>query len=118
MAEKALTLWHGHHIIGFAVDTPELREVILPLIFPALYVNSVGHWHDSVQTLSHHILTVYCEAVRGWVRTHDVPWCDVCVCIYLSQDPVLYQRCLVKVEAELGDEGIESEVDSSKVTTV
>ena len=65
VAERALWLWNCRAVVELTVDSPGMRQVVLPLVFRGLYENSTNHWHESVKQLSQHVLALYMEAVRG-----------------------------------------------------
>lgn len=48
VAERALFLWNNDHIRNLIMQN---RQVILPLIFPALEKNTRNHWNQAVQSL-------------------------------------------------------------------
>lgn len=43
------------------LEDPLQRQSVLPRLFPVLYKNSISHWHESVRTLSAHVLHTYME---------------------------------------------------------
>ncbi|PKA57206.1 Serine/threonine protein phosphatase 2A 57 kDa regulatory subunit B' iota isoform [Apostasia shenzhenica] len=49
VAERALFLWNNDHIIGMVAQN---RQVIVPLIFPALERNIQSHWNQAVMNLT------------------------------------------------------------------
>ncbi|KAI0508139.1 hypothetical protein KFK09_014273 [Dendrobium nobile] len=49
VAERALLLWNNDHIIGMVAQN---RQVIVPLIIPALERNASSHWNQAVLNLT------------------------------------------------------------------
>lgn len=49
VAERALFLWNNDHIGNLITQN---RNVILPIIFPALERNTRSHWNQAVQSLT------------------------------------------------------------------
>ncbi|KAF5774051.1 putative protein phosphatase 2A, regulatory B subunit, B56, armadillo-like helical [Helianthus annuus] len=58
VAEKALLLWNNDQIYNLIGHN---REVILPIIFPALEMNMQNHWNQSVLNLTHSVRNVMTE---------------------------------------------------------
>lgn len=58
VAERALFLWHNEYISGLIADH---RSEILPVIFPALHVNSQSHWNSTVNNLTLNVLKIFME---------------------------------------------------------
>ncbi|KAE8682869.1 Serine/threonine protein phosphatase 2A 59 kDa regulatory subunit B' zeta isoform [Hibiscus syriacus] len=52
VAERAHLLWNNEHIFNLIMHN---RQVIFPLIFPALERNSGNHWNQAVLNLTHNI---------------------------------------------------------------
>lgn len=49
VAERALFFWNNDHIIGMVTQS---RQVIMPLVVPAIERNSKCHWNQAVQNLT------------------------------------------------------------------
>lgn len=49
VAERALFLWNNDHIMGLVSQN---RQVIVPLIIPALERNAMNHWNQAVQNIT------------------------------------------------------------------
>ncbi|XP_010249885.1 PREDICTED: serine/threonine protein phosphatase 2A 57 kDa regulatory subunit B' iota isoform-like [Nelumbo nucifera] len=49
VAERALFLWNNEHIVSLIAHN---RQLILPLVFPALEKNTRNHWNQSVLNLT------------------------------------------------------------------
>lgn len=58
VAERALFLWNNDHIVNLIAHN---RQVILPIIFPALEKNSQGHWSQSVLNLTYNVRKMFVE---------------------------------------------------------
>ncbi|XP_019415465.1 PREDICTED: serine/threonine protein phosphatase 2A 57 kDa regulatory subunit B' iota isoform-like isoform X1 [Lupinus angustifolius] len=58
VAERALFLWNNDHIVNLIARN---RQVILPIIFPALDRNSQSHWNQAVLNLTHNIRKMFME---------------------------------------------------------
>lgn len=58
VAERALFLWNNDHIVNLIAHN---REVILPIIFPALERNAQSHWNQAVLNLSVNVKKVLME---------------------------------------------------------
>jgi len=58
VAERALFLWHNEYISGLISDH---RAEILPIIFPALHVNSQSHWNPAVNNLTLNVLKIFMD---------------------------------------------------------
>lgn len=58
VAERALFLWNNDIIATFTSDH---RQVILPIIFPALQQNYEQHWNSTVSTLTLNIIRIFKE---------------------------------------------------------
>ncbi|KAG5551708.1 hypothetical protein RHGRI_009953 [Rhododendron griersonianum] len=59
VAERALFLWNNDHIRNLITDN---RNVILPIIFPALERNMQSHWNQAVQSLTLNIRKIFSDA--------------------------------------------------------
>lgn len=58
MAERALLLWNNDQIFNLIGHN---RQVILPIIFPALETNVQTHWNQSVLNLTLNVRNVFTE---------------------------------------------------------
>ena len=58
VAERTLFLWNNDHIVNLIAHN---RQVILPLIFPALDRNIKSHWNPAVVNLTHNIRKMFLE---------------------------------------------------------
>ncbi|XP_043699329.1 serine/threonine protein phosphatase 2A 57 kDa regulatory subunit B' kappa isoform [Telopea speciosissima] len=58
VAERALVLWNNDHIIGLIAHN---RQVILPLIYPALEKNIRNHWNQAVLNLTVNVKKMFSE---------------------------------------------------------
>lgn len=58
VAERALYLWNNDHIVNLIAHN---RQVILPIIFPALDKNVRSHWNPAVVNLTNNIRKMFLE---------------------------------------------------------
>mmetsp|Transcript_954 Transcript_954/g.1345 ORF Transcript_954/g.1345 Transcript_954/m.1345 type:complete len:471 (-) Transcript_954:211-1623(-) len=58
IAERALFFWHNEYISSLIAD---YRKEVLPIIFPALHVNSNNHWNQTVSTLTLNVLKIFVD---------------------------------------------------------
>ncbi|KAI4316265.1 hypothetical protein L6164_024262 [Bauhinia variegata] len=58
VAERALFLWNNDHIVNLIAHN---RQVILPIIFPALEKNSQSHWNQAVLNLTLNVKKMFME---------------------------------------------------------
>ncbi|XP_049385312.1 serine/threonine protein phosphatase 2A 57 kDa regulatory subunit B' theta isoform-like [Solanum stenotomum] len=58
VAERALFLWNNNHVENLIKQN---REVILPIIFPALEKNARGHWNQAVQNLTLNVRKIFSD---------------------------------------------------------
>ncbi|MBA0661622.1 hypothetical protein Goklo_005898, partial [Gossypium klotzschianum] len=58
VAERTHLLWNNEHILNLVTHN---RQVIFPLIFPALERNSENHWNQAVLNLTQSIKKMLCE---------------------------------------------------------
>ncbi|KAJ0801387.1 putative protein phosphatase 2A, regulatory B subunit, B56, armadillo-like helical [Helianthus annuus] len=63
VAERALFLWNNDHIRNLIIQN---RKVILPIIFPALEKNTLGHWNQAVQSLTLNVRKVFADADQSF----------------------------------------------------
>lgn len=59
VAERALFLWNNDHIRNLITQN---RQVILPVVFPALERNIRGHWNQAVQSLTLNVRKMFSDA--------------------------------------------------------
>jgi hypothetical protein len=58
VAERVLFLWHNEYISGLIADH---RADVLPIIFPALHLNSQSHWNPTVHNLTLNVLKIFMD---------------------------------------------------------
>ncbi|PSS01851.1 Serine/threonine protein like [Actinidia chinensis var. chinensis] len=58
VAERAHFLWNNDQILNLIMQN---RQVILPLVFPALQRNTQGHWHHTVFNLTQNVRKMFYE---------------------------------------------------------
>ncbi|XP_058785789.1 serine/threonine protein phosphatase 2A 57 kDa regulatory subunit B' kappa isoform-like [Vicia villosa] len=58
VSERALYLWNNDHIVNLIAHN---RQVILPIIIPALERNSQSHWNPAVLNLTHNVRKMFIE---------------------------------------------------------
>ena len=58
MAERALFLWNNDQIVNLIAHN---RNVILPIVFPALEKNAHSHWNQGVLNLTLNIRKMFSE---------------------------------------------------------
>ncbi|KAF7817210.1 serine/threonine protein phosphatase 2A 57 kDa regulatory subunit B' kappa isoform-like [Senna tora] len=58
VAERALFLWNNDHIVNLIAHN---RQVILPIVFPALERNAQNHWNQAVLNLTLNIRKMFIE---------------------------------------------------------
>mmetsp|Transcript_11034 Transcript_11034/g.20289 ORF Transcript_11034/g.20289 Transcript_11034/m.20289 type:complete len:485 (+) Transcript_11034:161-1615(+) len=72
IAERALFVWHNEYISSLIAD---YRKEVLPIIFPALHVNSQSHWNPTVSTLTLNVLKIFMgldsNLVEQCSKTHE-----------------------------------------------
>lgn len=59
VSERALFLWNNDHIRNLITQN---RQVILPVVFPALERNIQGHWNQAVQSLTLNVRKIFSDA--------------------------------------------------------
>ncbi|KAF3443429.1 hypothetical protein FNV43_RR13111 [Rhamnella rubrinervis] len=59
VSERALFLWNNDHIRNLITQN---RQVILPVVFPALERNVHGHWNQAVQSLTMNVRKIFSDA--------------------------------------------------------
>mmetsp|Transcript_46628 Transcript_46628/g.74995 ORF Transcript_46628/g.74995 Transcript_46628/m.74995 type:complete len:472 (+) Transcript_46628:199-1614(+) len=67
IAERALFFWHNEYISSLIAD---YRKEILPIIYPALHINSQNHWNQTVSTLTLNVLKIFVD-----IDSHLVEQC-------------------------------------------
>ncbi|KAG5520709.1 hypothetical protein RHGRI_033332 [Rhododendron griersonianum] len=88
VAERALFLWNNDHIYNLIQQN---RDVILPIIFPALERNARGHWNQTVHSSTLNVRK-----------------------IFFDLDPELFKECMLKFQE---DEIKEEEVKARREAT-
>ena len=58
MAERALFYWNNEYILSLMEEN---NQVIMPIMFPALYRMSKEHWNQSIVTLVYNVLKTFME---------------------------------------------------------
>ncbi|XP_061346279.1 serine/threonine protein phosphatase 2A 57 kDa regulatory subunit B' kappa isoform-like isoform X1 [Gastrolobium bilobum] len=58
VAERAHFLWNNDHIVNLIAHN---RQVILPIIYPALERNCQSHWNQAVLNLTHNVRKMFME---------------------------------------------------------
>ncbi|XP_057486937.1 serine/threonine protein phosphatase 2A 57 kDa regulatory subunit B' theta isoform-like [Actinidia eriantha] len=88
VAERALFLWNNDHVDNLIKQN---RDVILPIIFPALERNARGHWNQAVHSLTLNIRK-----------------------LFFDLDPELFKECMLKFqEDELKEEEVKARRDAT-----
>ena len=59
VAERTLFLWNNDHIRNLIIQN---RQVILPIVLPALERNSRSHWNQAVQSLTLNVRKIFSDA--------------------------------------------------------
>ena len=59
VAERTLFLWNNDHIRNLIIQN---RQVILPIILPALERNTRSHWNQAVQSLTLNVRKMFLDA--------------------------------------------------------
>lgn len=62
VAERALFFWNNEYIVNLIVHH---REVVVPIVFPALQRNAEGHWNRNVHSLSYNVQKLLAEMDPG-----------------------------------------------------
>jgi hypothetical protein len=65
VCERTLLLWNSARFHALMLQHSAHRPAVLAALFPALYDNHVGHWHESIRTLSGNLLNQYAVAAEG-----------------------------------------------------
>jgi len=58
IAEKALSLWNNEYILSLVADN---IEVILPIIFPALYHDAKSHWNKAIRSMAYTSIRLFMD---------------------------------------------------------
>ncbi|KAK9274409.1 hypothetical protein L1049_019223 [Liquidambar formosana] len=58
VAERALFLWNNDHVVDLIAHN---RQVILPILFPALERNAQSHWNQAVLNLTLNVRKIFSE---------------------------------------------------------
>lgn len=58
VAERALFLWNNEYISSMSAS---YRQVVLPILYPALHSNSKQHWNQTVNTLTFNVIRMFME---------------------------------------------------------
>ncbi|EKM55556.1 uncharacterized protein PHACADRAFT_121127 [Phanerochaete carnosa HHB-10118-sp] len=58
VAERALLYWNNEYIVNLMSDN---LNVILPIVFPALYTNSRSHWNRTIHAMVYNALKLFME---------------------------------------------------------
>jgi len=58
IAEKALSLWNNEYILSLVADN---IEVILPIIFPALYHDAKNHWNKAIRSMAYTSIRLFMD---------------------------------------------------------
>jgi len=58
IAEKALSLWNNEYILSLVADN---IEVLLPLIFPALYHDAKSHWNKAIRSMAYTSIKLFMD---------------------------------------------------------
>ncbi|GMN25224.1 hypothetical protein TIFTF001_049199, partial [Ficus carica] len=63
VAERTLFLWNNDHIRNLIIQN---RQVILPIVLPALERNSRSHWNQAVQSLTLNVRKIFSDADQAF----------------------------------------------------
>ncbi len=61
VADRALVLWNTPRFVALVLENPVHRPVMLRYLFPVLYDNQHGHWHENIRLQSGSVLELYCK---------------------------------------------------------
>lgn len=64
VAERALFMWQNEYISSLIAAN---RDVILPLLYPVLHVNSQHHWNPTVNNLTVNVLKIFMDMDQALV---------------------------------------------------
>ncbi|KAL5571234.1 hypothetical protein UlMin_020831 [Ulmus minor] len=87
VAERALFLWNNDHIRNLILQN---RQVILPIILPALERNTRSHWNQAVQSLTLNVKKIFSDA--------DQALFDECL-VSFQEDEIKERETQVKRES-------------------
>lgn len=59
VAERTLFLWNNDHLRNLIIQN---RQVILPMVLPALERNTRNHWNQAVQSLTLNVRKIFSDA--------------------------------------------------------
>jgi serine/threonine-protein phosphatase 2A regulatory subunit B' len=59
VCERTLVLWNSERVSALLLYSALHRPHVLKVLFPVLHENHLGHWHESIRTLSGQILDSY-----------------------------------------------------------
>lgn len=62
VAERALYFWNNEYIVNLMGEN---IQVVLPIVFPALYQNSKAHWNRTIHGLIYNALKLFMEINPG-----------------------------------------------------
>ena len=84
VAERALFLWNNEYIVSLIAKS---RDVILPVLYPALEANTTKHWNSTVHGLTFNVQKLFMDMdARLWedcTQRHklNMERCDpMCIC--------------------------------------
>ncbi|KAL6547588.1 hypothetical protein OROHE_009293 [Orobanche hederae] len=78
VAERALFLWNNDRIVNLISHN---RQVILPIVFPALEINTRSHWNQAVLNLT--------SSVRKMLAEMDDSLITACICDFREEQEKL-----------------------------
>eukprot|EP01128_Nolandella_sp_AFSM9_P004687 TRINITY_DN2142_c0_g1_i1.p1 TRINITY_DN2142_c0_g1~~TRINITY_DN2142_c0_g1_i1.p1 ORF type:complete len:638 (+),score=168.28 TRINITY_DN2142_c0_g1_i1:38-1915(+) len=58
ISEKALTLWNNEYILSLVAENV---EVVLPVVFPALYYVARSHWNKAIRSMAYTSLRLFMD---------------------------------------------------------
>ena len=61
VAERALLLWNSDRFSALMLEHSVNRAAVFPVLYSSLYTNQEAHWHESIRTLSGHVLDQYAD---------------------------------------------------------
>ena len=70
VAERALYFWNNEYIVSLIGDN---AEVIMPIMFPALFRSSRSHWNKTIQGLIYNALKVFMDMNQELFDDQEVP---------------------------------------------
>jgi serine/threonine-protein phosphatase 2A regulatory subunit B' len=111
VAERALFLWNNEYIVSLIAKS---RDVILPVLYPALEANTTKHWNSTVHGLTFNVQKLFMDMdARLWEdctqrhklnmeRCSSICMSDVCVCMH-AKPPVPSLLTLGRGEGGCGE---------------